>query len=410
MIKRIVLPALILAAAIIVFVMMVKTKAEPPKVERPEKVWLVNAVQAKLQTLSPEITIYGRVETPRDATLSSALQAEVVGVDVLEGDIVQAGQTLIRLDDTDSQLLVAQRQADVDEINAQISSENDRYQRDKDLLVHQQKLLELDDKAVSRAQKLEQSRLASKSSLDDALAAKQRQLVTLKQLQHDMTEHPTRIAQLKATMERAQALLKQAHVDLSRTVIKAPFSGRVAKLDVAVGDRVRVGDSLLAIYDLQNLEVRAQIPGRYINQVQRMLANHQNLQATAQLDDKTLQLNLHRLSGAVRQDSGGIDGLFTLNTTQQTLPLGTFVELHLKLSPQPDVVALPFTSVYGLNKIYRIKDGYLQSLTIHRVGEIYLADGKKQLLVKSPELHNGDQIISTQLPNAINGLRVEVRQ
>ena len=85
MIKRIVLPVIILVTAIAIFMMLKLSKTEAPKVDKPEKVWLVKAVKAKLETRRPDITIYGRVETPRNATLSSALQAEVVGESMERG-------------------------------------------------------------------------------------------------------------------------------------------------------------------------------------------------------------------------------------------------------------------------------------------------------------------------------------
>jgi hypothetical protein len=36
------------------------------------------------------------------------------------------------------------------------------------------------------------------------------------------------------------------------------------------------------------------------------------------------------------------------------------------------------------------------------------ADGNSQVIIKSPELNAGDKIISTQLPNAVDGLLVDV--
>ncbi|MCX4186838.1 efflux RND transporter periplasmic adaptor subunit [Methylophaga sp. OBS4] len=407
--KKIALPIVIIVVAVIVFIVLKQTRPDTTVSEQVEKKWLVEAVMAELRTLAPEITIYGRVETPRDAQLKAALEADVVAVNVLEGDVVAAGQLLVKLDDTDVLLLQQQRQADVDEISALIDSEQKRYQRDQNLLIHQQQLVELADKSVSRARRLEQTRLASQATLDEALAAHEQQLLTLKQLQHDINEHPARLAQLQASKKRAGALLEQAAVNLARTEIRAPFDGRIAQLNVAMGDRVRAGDDLVSIYDLNNLEVRAQLPGRYIGQVRQMMQQDEPLLAEAQVDGQPLQFRLARLSGAVRQDSGGLDGLFTLINDGLALPLGTFVELKLRLAEQQQVVALPFSALYGRDRIYRIEeDGYLQSLQIERVGEKRDAEGNKKLLIRSPELKQGDKIAATQLPNAMTGLRVEV--
>jgi RND family efflux transporter MFP subunit len=407
LLKRVVYPLVIVLVAIATFMGLKQSKPEKVVIDQPETIWRVNTVPVNIQQISPEITLYGRVETPRNSTLKSALVADVLSIEVLEGAEVTAGQLLLTLDDTDMQLSVLQGQADLAEIEALMAAENQRFKRDQSLLEQQTSLLQLADNAVTRSKKLEQSRLASQATLDDAQATKQRQLVTLKGLNFDIAEHPARQAQLQAQFKRAQALLKQAEVDLERTKITAPFSGRISQLSVSIGDRVRAGDTLISLYDLDNLEVRAQIPGRYIDQVNEMMNHSEVLEAKASLNNNSLAFKLERLSGEVKVDSGGIDGLFSISGNQYAIALGTFIELKLKLAQQNDIVALPFNALYGLDHVYRLKDGYLQSVSIERVGESTNEQGQKQLLLRSQDLQQGDQIVSTQLPNAITGLRVE---
>ena len=410
MLKRIVLPILIVAIAVAIFLAMMNSKVEKPTREKPEKVWQVHVVPVVLQNLSPEITLYGRVETPRKATLKSAIVADVVNASVLEGAIVDAGQTLVILDNTDLKIILSQRKADLAEIDALMSSETMRFKRDQGLLKNEKQLLKLTQNAVSRAQQLEKSKLASQANLDDSLAEQQRQTLTIERLQYDISEHPSRLAGLRARQARAKALLKQAEVDLARSVIKAPFSGRIAKLNVANGDRVRAGDPLLTIYDLANLEVRAQIPGRYISSIRQQLSKGIKPQAVAQLDNKSLSFELERLSGEIRQDSGGVDGLFSLKDRMKSLALGTFVELQLQLEKQENVIAIPFDALYELDRVYRINKGHLESIKIKRMGEYQAENGKKQLLIQSDQLAESDAIVSTQLPNAITGLHVKAVQ
>lgn len=407
MLKRVLLPVVILSVAIAVFMALSLSKPEKQTIERPEKVWRVKSVPVRFEQISPEITVYGRVETPRRASLNAAISADLTQVNVLEGAVVSQGDVLLTLDNSDADLLLNQREADLAEVNALISSEQARYRRDKGLLANEKALLVLAEKAVTRARKLDASRLVTRTSLDDAIANQQRQVVTLKRLQHDVAEHPARLAGLKARQARAKALLEQARLDVERSIIKAPFNGRIANLNVSMGDRVRVGDNLLSIYDLDELEVRAQIPGRYLRQIRDGLTQGQEAMATAVLDGKPLTFELTRLSGETRQDSGGVDGLFSLAGDNHTLALGTFIELSLSLGTQDNVVVMPFNALYGLNRVYRIKEGYLEAVKISRVGEYQDSEGQTQLLIRSEELRQDDRVVSTQLPNAITGLRVE---
>lgn len=410
MFKKIALPVLIIVVAVIIFSALKLTRPDTAVREQAEKSWLVEAVTAEFSTVAPEITIYGRVETPRNASLKAALEADVVNVHVLEGDNVESGQLLLKLDETDVSLQLQQRQADIDEIQASINSEQARFKRDKALLDNQKQLVALADKAVDRAQKLEQTRLASKAALDETMAAYEQRILSLKQLEFDINEHSARLAQQQAALKRAQALLEQSQVNLRRTDIKAPFDGRIASLNVALGDRVRAGDTLIQVYDLDNLEVRAQIPARYINQVRKMMRQDKPLLAMAELDGQNIHLQLTRLSGEVQQDSGGLDGLFRIVDNTEPLPLGTFVELQLKLAELEKVIEIPFSALYGLDHVYVIEAGFLKAVSIQRVGEVAHPSGQNTLLVRSEALQAGDKIAATQLPNAITGLKVEIAE
>jgi hypothetical protein len=73
-------------------------------------------------------------------------------------------------------------------------------------------------------------------------------------------------------------------------------------------------------------------------------------------------------------------------------------------------VPLPFEALYGLKRVYRLDGGRLVTVDVERVGELRLPDGSVQVLVRSPDLHPGDQVVTTQLPNAVNGLRVKLAE
>ena len=411
MFKRAILPFVILLIAILVFWALKASKPEKALVDKPEKVWRVSTIAVSYQDIAPELTLYGRVETPRLARLNAAVTSDVQRVTILEGSIVDAGEVLVQLDNSDVSLVIEQRQADVAEIEALITSEILRYQRDKDVLSYQKQLLALTEKEVQRALTLQQKKLVSQSNLDETRADKERQLVTVKTLEHDIREHPSRLAGLKARLSRAQALLGQAKLDLARTMIEAPFAGRVAKLNVAVGDRVRNGDALLTLYDLSHLEVRAQLPMRYLKQIRDSLATGNAVLAEGIVNEQKLRFELSRLSGEVQQNSGGIDGLFKLvSQSDVALTLGAFVELTLLLQPEHDVISIPFNALYGLDRVYRINDGYLEAVKVKRVGEYRDKRGENRLLIRSDALHKNDRIVSTQLPNAITGLRVEANE
>ncbi|MGI9336383.1 MAG: efflux RND transporter periplasmic adaptor subunit, partial [Gammaproteobacteria bacterium] len=206
-------------------------------------------------------------------------------------------------------------------------------------------------------------------------------------------------------------LADRAELDLSRTTIVAPFSGRIAGVHVAAGDRVRPGDALADVFDTDRLEVRAQIPLRYLPDVQAASAGGLPVQAGAEVDGRSLVLALDRLSAAVGESSGGADALFRVTGGAEWLQLGRIVSLGLSLPAQADVVALPYASVYGANRIFVIGEGErLSGLRIERIGERRTARGGREVLVRSPGLEAGSRVLVTQLPNAVDGLKVKARE
>jgi hypothetical protein len=138
-----------------------------------------------------------------------------------------------------------------------------------------------------------------------------------------------------------------------------------------------------------------------------MMTSHTNIIANANIDGHAMTFSLARFSGEVQQDSGGIDGLFKLIDDNYPLALGTFVQLTMELAAQEKVIEIPYNALYELNHVYIIDNGYLKQISVEQVGELTNSTGEKRLLVRSNVLTENDVIVTTQLPNAISGLRVE---
>jgi len=80
------LPLLIFTGAILIAVLLVMTRPRPAPVVAEERAWLVSAMPVELQTLSPHVSLYGRLESLSSAQLNAAVAAEVLEVAVVEGD------------------------------------------------------------------------------------------------------------------------------------------------------------------------------------------------------------------------------------------------------------------------------------------------------------------------------------
>jgi len=398
---------LLLSAAVMVFMALLATKpgatAKPPQ----ERVWAVSTGVIAPGPHQPTLRLYGRVESPRTAMLTAAMTADITEVAVREGDTVRLGQLLLALDPRDLKLELTQREADAAQLRALIDSEKTRFQSDQRALQHEQTLLTLNQQARERATTLKKRKLGSDSELDKAHQNVARQRLALNSRRQEIDDHPARLAQLQARLDRAIALRDETTLQLERTSVTAPFDGRIAKVMVSAGGRVRGGEALLEVYDTSALEVRAQVPESQVAALRAGLASEQPLLAKATLDLQPLTLQLARLAGRVDPGRGGIDALFRLQSSELAPRLGRFIDLTLSLPPQQDTIAVSGSALYGTHRVYRIDDQQrLRAIEISRVGSISSGD-ETLFLVRSPELTAGDLIVTTQLANAADGLKVK---
>lgn len=404
------LPWLILLAATLITLILIQTRTQPQAREADLKRWNVQIRVLQPITAAPELALYGQIESPQLTRLSSALSADVQAIRVREGEHVDAGQLLLELDPREATLQLRQRQAELAAIEARLAAEHNRHRSDLRSLELEQQVQALNEQRVQRAERLFARQLLSQEQLDSTRLTTRQQALAIRARQQAIADHPHRLAQLEAERERALALLASAELELSRTRIQAPFSARIVSIDSAVGNRVRAGDALITLYDLQRLQLRAQVPQPLLARLQPLLAAGTPLSARARLGEQPLTLTLERLAARVGSGQAGVDALFTLGATD-TPPLpGQTLSLQLQLPPRSGLFALPPSALYGSDRVYRlVDDDRLEAVSVEVVGQRQPdADAPPELLVSSAALAAGDRIIITQLPNAIGGLPVQV--
>ena len=384
------------------------TQPEPPVKLQEEKALLVQTQQLVAGAKSPELELYGRVESPYTATITSSITADIKSLDVKEGQHVTQGQQLILLDDIDVQLELEDKLSNVAELEALIQSENNRYKNDLVALKLEKSLVTLAEKKLAREEKTSKTNLTSQSSFDSQKQALQNQKLALNARQLNVTDHPARLAQLEARLSRNRALAQQVQNNIERATIVAPFDGIILKIMVSPGERVRPGEVLLETYASEQVELRAQLPQKFVAIVKRSLANGIPLPAKVQTDAGKSVVFLNRISGLLADSGNGVDALFVVNSEAvDGLTIGQTLEMTLVLPPVENAFSVPLSSIYGSNRIYRVEDERLVAVTVEKLGNQYINDNQF-VLVSSGKLKPGDEIISTQLPHAVTGLKVEV--
>jgi RND family efflux transporter MFP subunit len=388
--NRRLLPLVILAVAVGGFLLLKVTRPDSPELELRERVWRIQAQPADAVQARPTLVLYGRIEAPDQLRASSPVNGRVLEVRVRDGDRVEAGAVLAMMDPRDLQPRVAQARADV---------ERERIRHSSDLkAIEQEKILVgLAETKQARLEKLKNAGLGSESLFDQAREEVARIRLSLAQRQQAINEHPARLAQF-------QARLAEAERDALRGEIVAPFAARIGKVDVAPGDQVQAGQTLISLYASDQLFLRARVPAIYAEELREALRSGETLKAGADFGAKIIQAELERISGEA--DARGVDALLRIEENT-TLPVGAFVNAVLQRPVAEDVLVLPYSALHGGNRIYVVRHDRLIGVRVTRVGERREGD-EVQMLVRAPGVVAGEQVMITHLPNAIDGLAVEV--
>jgi len=178
--------------------------AEQEQVEVPEPVRPVKTMLIEAPETGGVRNFPARIDANRKAELAFRVPGKVQELLVKEGDQVTEDQEVAKLDPTDFQIVVNDRQAT-------FSAANNNFKRAKGLIK---------DGFIS-------------------------------QMDYD---------RLEAEFRNASAALKTARQDLAYTSLKAPFTGSIAKRHIQRFEEVQAKQSVLSLQNVQLLEVKFDIP------------------------------------------------------------------------------------------------------------------------------------------------------
>ncbi len=191
----------------------------------------VEIAESQVRAITQTVTASGQVRPEVEVAISSDVSGEIVFLGVEEGDFVQRGQLLIRVQ---PDFYASQReQAQAGVLSAQADVERARA----DVGLTDAEISRLNTE-LGRTEQLVERGAVGSAELDAARAA-----ITAAQSQRNIAVANQRAADYR--VQSARATLRQASQELGKTSIYAPISGTVSQLNVELGERV-VGTAQMA--------------------------------------------------------------------------------------------------------------------------------------------------------------------
>ncbi len=181
------------------------------------------------------VTASGNVRATRKVDISSDISARVAELLIEEGDDVEEGQVLLRLDPTRYRAALDRSQANLSQAQAQVAQSQANFLRAE-----------------------RQARRMAQIWASDSL------LVSRQDVENAETDLEIQSSMLQAStfgVNQSEAAVEEARDQLSKTVIIAPMTGRVTRLNVEQGETVIVGTMnnpgslVLTVSDLSVMEV-----------------------------------------------------------------------------------------------------------------------------------------------------------
>lgn len=320
---------------------------------------------AKVERIDIErlVRAQGTTEPARAADLGPQMTARVSAVLVQEGDVVKAGQALVRLDTTEASLRTQQSQAQASSTETQYAQAKADYER----------LAPLVGKGSVTEQQIE--RLASQR---DAL---------------------------KSSLDMARVAQASAQRDLTNAIIRAPFAGIISRVFVEAGEVVTMAPVkvMARLVDLSSLDVRLRVQEAELSRITLGNRARARFPSTGAVSEGVITY----ISPEIDPKTRTAEIVARIDNADGSLRAGMFAQLELKPNGAQSGLTIPTSAVAGTGEdryVFTVVDGKAQRKKV-RVAAI---DATKQEVLEG--LTESDIVVTDGVARLGDGVRVAMAQ
>ena len=196
----------------------------------------VEITEIELLDITETVAATGKIQPEVEVKLSSEVSGEIIELPIKEGQQVQKGDLLVKINPDLVQSILDQSQAGLQTVKAQ--------------LAQAEAALKNADLNYNRSNALFDKGVISKSEWDRSIA--------------DFESAKAARQSAYYSVQSAVANVKQSKDNFSRTSIYAPMSGTISKLSVELGERVvgtaqMAGTEIVRVANLNNMEVEVDV-------------------------------------------------------------------------------------------------------------------------------------------------------
>ena len=375
--KKVLPPIAVLAGSVFLLNAMVAAKPTPEKKPQEQRLLSLFVDEVKAETVNLSVTTQGEVKPQTEIDLTSLVSGQVLSIspEFSEGSKFSSGTSLIKIDDRDYKVAVMRAKAQV--ASAKVNVE-------KEL-------------ANSKIKKEHWKRKNKGTPTDYALNKPQ-------------------VAEAKALLSAAKADLNAAELNLKRTNITAPFTGRVLNENIAVGQYITPATVLGNIFSTQIVEVRLPLTDSQLGELSLpmgFMATKENAPVvtfTAKVGNQ-----LHEWQGYIMRTNAAIDKKTRLiyaiaevadpygqgSDNGTAMAVGMYVSANIDSNKSQNTLKLPRLALHSNDKVYVINDE--SKLEIRKV--VVLSTNEEFVHLASG-VSVGEKVVTSAVPSVSDGMSV----
>ncbi len=392
MLKKILLPIIILVGSIGATVALVANREQPIQEEITEARLLVDVIQPQLQDTYITVSSQGTVEPRTRTNIVSEVSGRVTEVSpaFVAGGFFRNGDVLLKLDDQNYRAAVSQNAAAV--ATARSLLEQERGQAD----VAQREW--------------------------DRMSEQQREQIRAR----DLYLRKPQLEEAEARLASAQADLEKAQADLAKTIITAPYDGLVSAKNTDIGQFVSTGSAIAEIFAVDYAEVRLPIPENKIqyldlpssiqdfNGADTAYNSGSEVELVSDIGNRRFHWNGHlsRTEGVLDTRTRVLFSVVQVSDPynlynsvhEEPLRIGTYVNAEIQGQLLEDVMVLPRHTLQANDLVWvadqenRLRSRTVDVITSNGDG-VYIRGG----------LQAGDKVVLTRMENPLNSTPVQVQ-
>ncbi|WP_299795620.1 efflux RND transporter periplasmic adaptor subunit [uncultured Shewanella sp.] len=320
---------------------------------------LVSVVSVENRALSPKIMVIGSVHSRSSAELTAGIDGKLEWVQEA-GTRVKAGEVVARLEQTRLALQKEQQEAQIEYERVGLTRLEREYRRLQQLIV---------------------SKSASETELDKSRSDR------------DLAAANLKLAQIK---------LKMIMDDLSRTEVKAPFSGIITERKHQAGEDIGRSVSIVSMTDPDNLEIRLHAPLKHSRRVKT--GDELHIYHT----EGEFQASIRSLIPVSDIRSQTFEARIDLPIEMQdAFSVGELVSLALPIAPKQLTTLVPRDAI-----VLRAAGAYLFKIDSDNKAvktEVELGDGEGDWIAVNGDLNAGDSVVIRGAETLQDGQQVKLQ-